>query len=184
MNGICLQCQEILQPGDMAVTASRVGSGTAWHPACFTCRVCKEILVDLIYFYKDNHLYCGRHHAETLKPRCSACDEVSDNWGHKAQKNRIRDSPTRLRIKRFTTIRKFKGIGPFFYHSICLVNDHIEMRSYISNEKSYRSAVAKPQKNRISVVKVSKQIIWTANWKLKVYGFLKSFLNVFKKYII
>lgn len=71
------QCQESLQAGDMAVTASRVGSGAAWHPACFTCRVCKEILVDLIYFYKDNHVYCGRHHAETLKPRCSACDEVS-----------------------------------------------------------------------------------------------------------
>ncbi|CAH1712697.1 unnamed protein product [Aphis gossypii] len=72
----CANCQETLQPGDMAVTASRVGSGAAWHPACFTCRVCKEILVDLIYFYKDDHVYCGRHHAETLKPRCSACDEI------------------------------------------------------------------------------------------------------------
>ena len=38
----------------------------------------QELLVDLIYFYKDRKLYCGRHHAETLKPRCSACDEVSD----------------------------------------------------------------------------------------------------------
>ena len=33
--------------------------------------------MDLIYFYKDHKLFCGRHHAETLKPRCSACDEVS-----------------------------------------------------------------------------------------------------------
>jgi len=33
--------------------------------------------VDLIYFYREGKLYCGRHHAETLKPRCSACDEVS-----------------------------------------------------------------------------------------------------------
>ena len=33
--------------------------------------------MDLIYFYKDRKLFCGRHHAETLKPRCSACDEVS-----------------------------------------------------------------------------------------------------------
>ena len=32
--------------------------------------------MDLIYFYKDRKLYCGRHHAETTKPRCSACDEV------------------------------------------------------------------------------------------------------------
>ena len=37
----------------------------------------QELLVDLIYFYKDRKLYCGRHHAEALKPRCSACDEVS-----------------------------------------------------------------------------------------------------------
>ncbi|XP_050431652.1 protein prickle-like isoform X2 [Adelges cooleyi] len=72
----CQNCQEVVQPGDMAVTASRVGSGAAWHPACFVCRVCKEMLVDLIYFCKDNAIYCGRHHAETLKPRCSACDEI------------------------------------------------------------------------------------------------------------
>ncbi len=32
--------------------------------------------MDLIYFYKDGKLFCGRHHAETIKPRCSACDEV------------------------------------------------------------------------------------------------------------
>ena len=32
--------------------------------------------MDLIYFYKDRKLYCGRHHAESTKPRCSACDEV------------------------------------------------------------------------------------------------------------
>ena len=36
-----------------------------------------ELLVDLIYFHVDGELYCGRHHAETLKPRCAACDEVS-----------------------------------------------------------------------------------------------------------
>merc|ERR1719471_2593234 len=38
--------------------------------------VLQELLVDLIYFYKDRKLYCGRHHAETIKPRCSACDEI------------------------------------------------------------------------------------------------------------
>ena len=32
----------------------------------------------LIYFYNNNYsrVYCGRHHAELLKPRCPACDEV------------------------------------------------------------------------------------------------------------
>lgn len=38
--------------------------------------MCKELLVDLIYFYQDGKIFCGRHHAERLKPRCTACDEV------------------------------------------------------------------------------------------------------------
>ncbi|XP_034237483.1 protein prickle-like [Thrips palmi] len=72
----CEACTEPLGAGDMAVSASRAGSQAAWHPACFTCCTCRHLLVDLIYFYKDGRLYCGRHHAETLKPRCSACDEI------------------------------------------------------------------------------------------------------------
>ncbi|XP_047118698.1 protein prickle-like [Schistocerca piceifrons] len=71
-----LTCEEPLSGGDMAVFASRAGPAACWHPACFTCCVCRELLVDLIYFWKDGRLYCGRHHAETLKPRCSACDEI------------------------------------------------------------------------------------------------------------
>lgn len=70
------QCSEPLGLSDMCVTASRAGPSDQWHPACFTCCVCNELLVDLIYFYREGKLYCGRHHAETLKPRCSACDEV------------------------------------------------------------------------------------------------------------
>ncbi|KAL0278904.1 UNVERIFIED_CONTAM: hypothetical protein PYX00_000584 [Menopon gallinae] len=72
----CDACGEELSSGDMSVFASRAGPNTCWHPACFCCHICKELLVDLIYFYKDGKLYCGRHHAETLKPRCSACDEI------------------------------------------------------------------------------------------------------------
>lgn len=60
----------------MAVFASRAGHGVCWHPPCFICSVCNELLVDLIYFYQDGKIYCGRHHAECLKPRCAACDEV------------------------------------------------------------------------------------------------------------
>ena len=86
--------------GDICISASRAGPAKVWHPTCFYCSVCEvryqrsnsmsrlavltsplsllqELMVDLIYFYKDRALYCGRHHAETLKPRCSACDEVS-----------------------------------------------------------------------------------------------------------
>ena len=66
--------------GDMAVMASRCGPSRCWHPSCFVCCVCRELLVDLIYFYREGRLYCGRHHAETLKPRCSACDEVISSF--------------------------------------------------------------------------------------------------------
>ncbi|KAG8197222.1 hypothetical protein JTE90_011377 [Oedothorax gibbosus] len=72
----CGNCEESVSRGDMAVFASRAGPSSCWHPGCFTCCVCKELLVDLIYFYKDGKLYCGRHHAESLKPRCAACDEI------------------------------------------------------------------------------------------------------------
>nr|XP_018895969.1 PREDICTED: protein prickle-like [Bemisia tabaci] len=72
----CHRCEEQMISGDMGIFASRAGPNACWHPACFVCCVCKELLVDLIYFWRANKLYCGRHHAETLKPRCSACDEI------------------------------------------------------------------------------------------------------------
>ncbi|XP_072529950.1 prickle-like protein 1b isoform X2 [Salminus brasiliensis] len=73
---ICEHCKENISGGEMAVFASRAGSGPCWHPACFSCSTCHELLVDLIYFYHNGKIYCGRHHAELLKPRCSACDEI------------------------------------------------------------------------------------------------------------
>ncbi|XP_068109899.1 prickle-like protein 2 isoform X2 [Hyperolius riggenbachi] len=73
---ICEQCGGQINGGDMAVFASRAGHGICWHPQCFVCTVCNELLVDLIYFYQDGKIYCGRHHAECLKPRCAACDEI------------------------------------------------------------------------------------------------------------
>lgn len=72
----CKGCEDQLSSGDIVVFAQRLGANVCWHPGCFVCSVCKEILVDLIYFYKDGSLFCGRHHAETMKPRCSACDEI------------------------------------------------------------------------------------------------------------
>lgn len=73
---ICETCGIPASGGDIAVFASRAGHGVCWHPDCFVCSECHELLVDLIYFYQEGQLYCGRHHAETLKPRCSACDEI------------------------------------------------------------------------------------------------------------
>ncbi|XP_018044681.1 PREDICTED: prickle-like protein 3 [Atta colombica] len=73
----CRECGRAIAAGEMmAVAASRAGPAALWHPACFVCCVCRQLLVDLIYFWRDGRLYCGRHHAETLKPRCCACDEI------------------------------------------------------------------------------------------------------------
>nr|KAG5701909.1 hypothetical protein BaRGS_014974 [Batillaria attramentaria] len=73
---VCSKCGNGVSGGEMAVFASRAGADKCWHPACFVCCTCGELLVDLIYFYRDHKLYCGRHHAELLKPRCAACDEI------------------------------------------------------------------------------------------------------------
>ena len=70
------QCGKQIGGGDIAVFASRAGLGACWHPQCFVCSTCRELLVDLIYFYHAGKVYCGRHHAERLRPRCQACDEV------------------------------------------------------------------------------------------------------------
>ncbi|XP_064489395.1 prickle planar cell polarity protein 3-A-like isoform X3 [Ornithodoros turicata] len=72
----CLKCSGALPKGEVAVIAPKFGELAAWHPACFTCFVCGELLVDLTYCAKDGRLYCERHYAETLKPRCAACDEL------------------------------------------------------------------------------------------------------------
>ncbi|XP_050016925.1 prickle planar cell polarity protein 3 isoform X2 [Alexandromys fortis] len=70
------ECGKQIGGGDIAVFASRAGLGACWHPQCFVCTTCQELLVDLIYFYHAGKVYCGRHHAECLRPRCQACDEI------------------------------------------------------------------------------------------------------------
>uniref|UniRef100_A0AC35G6K1 Uncharacterized protein n=1 Tax=Panagrolaimus sp. PS1159 TaxID=55785 RepID=A0AC35G6K1_9BILA len=73
----CRKCRGILEQGEMAVTAPKLGNDAAWHPACFTCQTCEQLLVDLTYCVKEDKIFCERHYAELHKPRCSACDEVS-----------------------------------------------------------------------------------------------------------
>ncbi|XP_031700526.1 prickle planar cell polarity protein 3 isoform X1 [Anarrhichthys ocellatus] len=73
---ICQQCERQICGGDIAVFASRAAKSSCWHPQCFQCATCSELLVDLIYFFQEGQIYCGRHHAERLKPRCQACDEI------------------------------------------------------------------------------------------------------------
>ncbi|XP_066583490.1 testin isoform X2 [Prorops nasuta] len=72
----CNKCKEIVHIGDVVVKAEKA-ENKVWHPGCFVCSTCNELLVDLIYFYYKNHLYCGRDLAKFLKiPRCFACDEL------------------------------------------------------------------------------------------------------------
>jgi prickle len=74
--GNCRKCKGALTGGDLAVVAPRFGLRDFWHPGCFTCTTCDEILVDLTYCVHNDNLFCERHYAENLKPRCGACDEL------------------------------------------------------------------------------------------------------------
>lgn len=101
---ICVNCDESIEQGDLAVIAPKFREQVSlnelffifltnkklfiaignishlqmlWHPKCFTCSTCDELLVDLTYCVHDDKIYCERHYAEVLKPRCNACDEVS-----------------------------------------------------------------------------------------------------------
>ncbi|XP_051008622.1 prickle-like protein 4 [Acomys russatus] len=72
----CEKCKKLLNPGEYGVFAARAGEQSFWHGPCFACQACGQALVNFIYFYHDGHLYCGRHHAELLRPRCPACDQL------------------------------------------------------------------------------------------------------------
>ncbi|KAF1757355.1 hypothetical protein GCK72_013810 [Caenorhabditis remanei] len=70
----CEKCPKRLEEGEISVMATRTQK--RYHPACFRCQTCDVLLVDLIYFAHENQIFCGRHHAEQIKPRCAKCDEV------------------------------------------------------------------------------------------------------------
>lgn len=73
----CHQCKQNINSGEVAVKAERAGKGIAWHPKCFVCFKCNELLADLVYFFHSGNVYCARDLAEILKiPRCHACDEL------------------------------------------------------------------------------------------------------------
>jgi len=73
---VCEKCNENLYSGEVAVFAERAGKDKCWHPKCFVCDTCTELLVDLIYFFKDGKIHCGRHYGELTRVRCAACDEL------------------------------------------------------------------------------------------------------------
>ncbi|XP_037539143.1 testin [Nematolebias whitei] len=75
-NFSCHRCQQPMKTGEPAVYAERAGYDKLWHPACFVCCTCSELLVDMIYFWKKGKMFCGRHYGDSEKPRCAGCDEL------------------------------------------------------------------------------------------------------------
>lgn len=71
------------------VYAKKLSPDLCWHPACFICATCEELLVDLTYCQHGRKLYCERHYAELIRPRCPACDEVGSIYFN-IQDNRIK----------------------------------------------------------------------------------------------
>ena len=91
----CRYCKDFIELDSIYVHSSAVNNDESYardhnpdkdieqnnfHSACFRCSVCDELLVDLVYCMKNNTLYCVRHYAETIKPRCLGCDEVSQQY--------------------------------------------------------------------------------------------------------
>ena len=87
---MCGGCGEEMRAGQVAIFAERAGEDTCWHPDCFSCWECGELLEDLLYYYSQGHLYCGRHFAAKMKiPRCSACDELIFSGEFTSAENRF-----------------------------------------------------------------------------------------------
>ncbi|KAL9905239.1 four and a half LIM domains protein limpet isoform 3-T4 [Glossina fuscipes fuscipes] len=72
----CAHCDNEISLGEMVVAAPKFIENIMWHPRCFTCNICNELLIDLTYCVHEDKIYCERHYAELLKPRCAGCDEL------------------------------------------------------------------------------------------------------------
>ena len=72
----CCKCNQIFNNNEVIIKVKH-NANIFWHSYCFKCNTCDELLVDLIYFYTNKLIFCGRHFSEQVKPRCAACDEVS-----------------------------------------------------------------------------------------------------------
>ncbi|XP_061543122.1 LIM and cysteine-rich domains protein 1 isoform X2 [Phycodurus eques] len=73
----CSGCGGDVAAESPAVFAERAGYRAAlWHPACFACAECGQGLADLVYFWSNRRLLCGRHYCQSVRPRCAGCDEL------------------------------------------------------------------------------------------------------------
>ncbi|KAJ7994537.1 hypothetical protein DPEC_G00250500 [Dallia pectoralis] len=72
----CSGCGQPVPMETPVVHAERAGYDKLWHPTCFVCSECGEALVDLVYFWTQGELLCGRHYCQRIRPRCVGCDEL------------------------------------------------------------------------------------------------------------
>nr|XP_054753946.1 prickle planar cell polarity protein 3-like [Lytechinus pictus] len=76
----CFKCGGEIEAGEIGIFVDKMEEeGSCWHPFCFTCNTCEELLVDTGYFFRDGQIHCERHYAELIMPRCNSCDEVSSH---------------------------------------------------------------------------------------------------------
>ncbi|KAJ1371145.1 PET Domain [Parelaphostrongylus tenuis] len=72
----CKSCTATIPLGDVGIRTDHGLKEEMWHPNCFRCAQCDQLLVDMLYFYFQGEYYCGRHFADHQYPRCAGCDEL------------------------------------------------------------------------------------------------------------
>lgn len=92
--GHCRGCSTPLYIDELVVQVGRFQDGeNFFHPQCFMCSECGELLVDLRCFIDvgweerdkagaEKRLFCGRHWSDNRRPRCLACDETIHQAKH------------------------------------------------------------------------------------------------------
>lgn len=90
----CEKCEQTLHAGEIAISAEHANPLARWHPKCFSCVECNQLLTDLLYYNHQNQIYCQKHYDDLTKPKlvCAACDlpiesneyvNAEDNFWHK-----------------------------------------------------------------------------------------------------
>ena len=128
---MCLSCDEDIPVGSVYVHGAALGEDAVWHPTCFTCHQCKEILANLVYCFKEGHIFCPRHHAEQIKPRCCMCDEVFCTILLSLVIQHTR-GPFWRNFEIFTIRRSIEGLGPnyvLFTKKMCIFVGQIGSKS-------------------------------------------------------
>uniref|UniRef100_A0AC35U7F8 Prickle-like protein 2 n=1 Tax=Rhabditophanes sp. KR3021 TaxID=114890 RepID=A0AC35U7F8_9BILA len=72
----CHNCNTHTTNSTVLVDTSQGPGKDLFHPNCFKCDTCEQLLVDLLYFFHDGKYYCGRHYGEKMYSRCFGCDEL------------------------------------------------------------------------------------------------------------